>query len=69
MNKFYILLTLLIPFTIVAQQHFPVNHYKNEFNQAYQQYPDVPRGVLEAVAFIMFKIPQKVVQEFLRYME
>ena len=53
MNKFYILLTLLIPFTIVAQQHFPVNHYKNEFNQAYQQYPDVPRGVLEAVAYSM----------------
>lgn len=28
-----------------------LNHYQNEFNAAYSQYPDIPQGLLEAVSY------------------
>ena len=37
-------------FAAQAQTIVPNNH-QNAFNLAYQQYPDVPKGVLEAVSF------------------
>jgi N-acetyl-anhydromuramyl-L-alanine amidase AmpD len=35
------------------EQILPINNYQNEFDNAYQQYPSVPRGVLEAVSYTM----------------
>jgi len=54
MNKIFTLLALLISSLLVAQKsELPVNNYQNEFDQAYQQYPDIPRGILEAVSYSM----------------
>lgn len=61
-----LLLLLALPFIAFAQQHntgialsqqlitgikFEVPHYTNYFQDAYVQYPNIPRGVLEAVAY------------------
>ena len=35
------------------KNQLPVNPYQQEFANAYAQYPDVPKGVLEAVSFTM----------------
>lgn len=55
MNRFPLIfgVFLLISVKITARtaEIPPVNPYQNEFNQAYQLYPEIPRGVLEAVAF------------------
>ncbi len=47
------LLTLIVIGSTLSAQHsiYPTNNYQNEFDAAYQQYPDVPQGMLEAVAF------------------
>lgn len=51
-NVLFLVVFTLFGFTLFAQQNkYPNNQFQNEFNQAYQQYPDVPRGVLEAVAY------------------
>lgn len=48
----FVVVLFIVNFSLSAQQQvYPNNQYENEFNQAYLQYPDVPRGVLEAVAF------------------
>ncbi len=45
------LITLLPSFS--QSTSLPKNTYQQEFNSAYQQYPDVPKGILEAVAYTM----------------
>jgi len=43
---------LLLNLTTFGQQSiYPKNNFQAEFDAAYQQYPTVPRGMLEAVAF------------------
>ena len=49
MKTFLLTLICLISLNINAQ--IVSNLFQNEFNQAYVQYPQVPRGVLEGVAF------------------
>ncbi len=41
-----LLISLLVTLFLRAQ-----NPYQSEFNLAYQQYPDIPRGMLEAVSY------------------
>ncbi len=49
-----LLALLLITSSIFAQENsLPVNNYQSEFTTAYLQYPDVPRGMLEAVSYSM----------------
>lgn len=49
---FVILLASFFTTSLFSQQKsLPTNSYQQLFNQAYQQFPDVPRGVLEAVSF------------------
>jgi hypothetical protein len=41
-------------FSLFSQNNqLPVNNYQQEFANAYNQYPDVPKGLLEAVSFTM----------------
>lgn len=55
MNRLLLLLlsAFLLPFSLFAQREetLPANPYAAHFNEAYSRYPDIPRGVLEAVAF------------------
>ena len=53
--RIFLLSFFIFSFTFVfTQKHqLPVNNYKQEFDYAYNQYPDVPRGMLEAVAYTM----------------
>jgi len=54
MRKFLFLLFLISPFFVLAKtDKLPINHYEKEFAFAYNQFPDVPRGLLEAVSFTM----------------
>tara|TARA_R110001592_G_scaffold58067_2_gene176291 strand:+ start:1141 stop:3810 length:2670 start_codon:yes stop_codon:yes gene_type:complete len=54
MKKYLISLLLITNFFCKAQEQLlPLNNYQNEFDNAYQQYPSVPKGVLEAVSFTM----------------
>lgn len=52
MKKF---ITLFLIFVVLFSQaqKLPTNIYESEFDAAYQQYPNVPRGVLEAVSHTM----------------
>lgn len=56
MKKIFLLLFLL-PLAVFSQQMLPVTasaakvDYSEYFENAYQQFPDIPRGVLEAVAY------------------
>ncbi|MCB9361387.1 MAG: N-acetylmuramoyl-L-alanine amidase [Flavobacteriales bacterium] len=47
--------TLFLIFIVLftQAQKLPTNIYQSEFDAAYQQYPNVPRGVLEAVSYTM----------------
>lgn len=47
---FFLLVLPLIGFSQQVKIHSPYN-YKEYFQQSYQQYPSVPKGVLEAVAY------------------
>ena len=41
-------------FVVFSQKNTaPSNPYQQEFAFAYQQYPDVPKGILEAVSYTM----------------
>jgi len=40
-------------FLLYGQQHLPQNNYSQEFANAYNQYPNIPKGVLEGVAYTM----------------
>ncbi|MBL4594131.1 MAG: N-acetylmuramoyl-L-alanine amidase [Flavobacteriales bacterium] len=51
-----ILLFLLITFSLnlfSQSNQLPINNYEQEFANAYNQYPDVPKGLLEAVSYTM----------------
>jgi len=45
------LLVACFLFASVFSKAEMINNYTNEFNTAYQQYPQVPRGILEAVSY------------------
>lgn len=51
----YLLLNLLLAFTftIFSQSAQVFNTYQTEMDIAYQQYPNVPKGILEAVSYKM----------------
>lgn len=55
MNRLITTLILLCTVLATRAQHthdvLPANPYASHFNEAYQLYPDLPRGILEAVAF------------------
>ncbi len=55
MNKLFLLVLSISLFnsSFAQQQSLPTNPYQNEFDVAYQQYPQVPKGMLEAVSFTM----------------
>ncbi|MCB0400441.1 MAG: N-acetylmuramoyl-L-alanine amidase [Flavobacteriales bacterium] len=54
MRFILIIVLFLSSFVTISQNsQLPSNPYQQEFAYAYAQYPDVPRGVLEAVAFTM----------------
>lgn len=56
MNRLIFTFLLLFTGLAVRAQHsrdiLPVNNYVVHFNEAYQLYPELPRGILEGVAFI-----------------
>jgi N-acetyl-anhydromuramyl-L-alanine amidase AmpD len=43
----------LFSFSFAQQENLPTNPHQNLFDVAYQQYPEVPKGMLEAVSFTM----------------
>lgn len=45
-----------LPLFLTAQSHLPKNSFETEFAFAYQQYPNIPKGVLEAVSYTMTRI-------------
>jgi len=48
----FLAILFFVASTIVAQNEgLPTNLFQQEFNAAYQQYPNIPKGVLEAVSF------------------
>ena len=54
MKTHYLLLSFLILGVRTFAQTTPIfNTYQQEMNIAYQQYPNVPKGILEAVSFSM----------------
>ena len=58
-NFLIVLILTSISYSLSAQQSiYPTNNYQNEFDAAYQQYPDVPKGMLEAVAFTTSRFQQ-----------
>ncbi|MCU0433104.1 MAG: N-acetylmuramoyl-L-alanine amidase [Bacteroidia bacterium] len=54
MRKFLLLLAFIMPVVSMraTEDQLPVNPYTAYFNEAYQRYPNLPRGCLEAVAFV-----------------
>ncbi len=54
MRTFLFFLFFTTTLTVFSQNNqLPTNNYQQEFTNAYNQYPDVPKGVLEAVAYTM----------------
>lgn len=56
MMKKLLLLLFLLPLTVLSQQTLTISSpvkvdYSDYFENAYQQFPDIPRGILEAVAY------------------
>lgn len=55
MNRFPLFFSLFLLFSVKisanSTENAPVNPYQSYFNEAYTLYPELPRGVLEAVAF------------------
>jgi len=52
MRKYLVALLVLLSVVVEAQeQKLPINNFQNEFDEAYIMYPDIPKGVLEAVAY------------------
>lgn len=49
--KYTVTLFILLFCGIAQGQNLPANPYKKEFNDAYIAYPDIPRGLLEAIAW------------------
>lgn len=54
MKNILLIIVVLFPCFLFAQvDQLPVNNYQQEFTNAYNQYPDVPKGLLEAVSYTM----------------
>ncbi len=54
MKAFFLALFITSSLFLFSQSNkFPINNYQQEFTNAYNQYPDVPRGLLEAVSYTM----------------
>jgi N-acetyl-anhydromuramyl-L-alanine amidase AmpD len=54
MKTFLLFLCVTLSLSIFSQKDpQPANNYQKEFANAYNQYPDVPKGLLEAVSFTM----------------
>jgi N-acetyl-anhydromuramyl-L-alanine amidase AmpD len=54
MKTFLLFLCVTLSLSIFSQKDpQPANNYQKEFANAYNQYPDVPKGMLEAVSFTM----------------
>lgn len=54
MKRILLLFFVCSFFTVFSQgEQLPVNQYQQEFTSAYNQYPDVPKGVLEGVSHTM----------------
>lgn len=51
MKKLLLSLSILVSFLTAQAEIALVNKYQSYFNQAYLQHPEIPRGMLEAVAF------------------
>ena len=55
--KYLLILLLLLTAAAIAQNHTHISEheypqgYADFFKEAYQQYPDIPKGILEAVAY------------------
>lgn len=49
--KYTVALFILLFCSVAKGQNLPANPYKKEFNDAYVTYPNIPRGLLEAVAW------------------
>ncbi|NQX98250.1 MAG: N-acetylmuramoyl-L-alanine amidase [Flavobacteriales bacterium] len=57
MKKILLLLFTILTCTAFSQSKLiPVNGFQQEFLNAYSQYPDVPKGVLEAVSYTMTRL-------------
>ncbi len=54
MRAFLLFLFFIISLAVFSQSNkLPINNYQQEFANAYNQYPDVPGGLLEAVSYTM----------------
>lgn len=56
MKSYFLIIFLFVSLLSLSQsshQLFVKNHFKAEFDKAYQQYPDIPKGLLEAISFSM----------------
>jgi N-acetyl-anhydromuramyl-L-alanine amidase AmpD len=49
--KYTVALFILLFCGMAQGQNLPANPYKKEFNDAYVAYPDIPRGLLEAISW------------------
>lgn len=56
MNKFYLLLILILLGEVSFSQSEIAPNYQSEFNAAYTAYPELPRGILESVAWAQTRI-------------
>jgi N-acetyl-anhydromuramyl-L-alanine amidase AmpD len=57
--KRFLLLSIIALFSLkgFAQENkLPINQFQTEFSKAYASYPDVPKGLLEAVSFTMTRL-------------
>jgi len=50
-NTFTLVFCLYFSFCIFSENSFPENKFSTAFKKAYVIYPDIPKGVLEAVAY------------------
>jgi N-acetyl-anhydromuramyl-L-alanine amidase AmpD len=51
MKKYSIFLFLFFSIHFINAQHVPVNSFQSIFKTAYLNYPDIPKGILEAVSY------------------
>ncbi|MBI3512411.1 MAG: N-acetylmuramoyl-L-alanine amidase [Bacteroidetes bacterium] len=59
MRKFFTCIIIFLPGILFSrEEQLPKNNYTTYFEEAYATYPDIPRGILEAVAFTNTKFNQ-----------
>lgn len=64
MKKYFlILIAFFTTCSVFGGTNPPVNTYQEYFNEAYQLYPDIPRGVLEGVSFTNTRFTHLTVNE------